>query len=152
MAVPEPDFPVPPRGTLTAYLIGASGYRMYMPAVSTDLYVQIRSSTKDQWNEWVKVNSNVTSMLSNNKIDHSTLPSALPSGVSMCIVTKSASLDILPGDGGMGYLTNYKISTNSANVRQEWQPFDSVTTYIRLADTSSKWGPWYKLEPVLVEE
>lgn len=140
------------RGTLTAYLIGGSGYRTYMPSATPDLYVQIRSSTKDQWNEWVKVNSNVTSMLSNNKIDHTTKPNALPSGVSMCIVTKATALEALPGDGGRGYLTNYKISTDSANVRQEWQPFDSVTTYIRLADTSSKWGPWYKLEPVLVEE
>lgn len=140
------------RGTLTACLIGNTGYRMYMPATASDLYVQIRSSTKDQWNGWVKVNSNVTGMLSNDKINHTTLPSALPSGVSMCIVTKAASLEVLPGDGGMGYLTNYKISTNAANVRQEWQPFDSVTTYIRLADASNKWGPWYKLEPVLVEE
>lgn len=144
--------PGAPRGTLTAYLTGSLGYRMYMPSTTTDLYVQIRSSTQDKWNDWVKVNSNVTSMLSNNKIDHTTRPNVLPSGVSMCIVTKAASLEILPGDGGMGYLTSYKLSTNSANVRQEWQPFDSVTTYIRLADTSTKWGPWYKLEPVLVEE
>jgi hypothetical protein len=68
----------------------------------------------------------------------------------MCIVTKQPALAALPGDGTMGYLTNYKISTNSANVRQEWQPFDSVTTYIRLAEASNQWGPWYKLEPELV--
>jgi peptidoglycan/xylan/chitin deacetylase (PgdA/CDA1 family) len=139
------------RGILTAYLVGKTGYRMFIPAASADQYIQLRSSTADKWNAWIKVNENVTAMLSNNKIDHTTRPDALPSGVSMCIVTKDASLNALPGDGGMGYFTNYKISTNAANVRQEWRPFDSVTTYIRLADSYNKWGPWYKLEPVPVE-
>jgi hypothetical protein len=138
------------RGILTAYLIGSTGYRMFVPASTADLYIQLRSSTEDRWNSWMKVNENVTSTLSNNKIDHTTQPKALPTGVSMCIVTKQPALAALPGDGTMGYLTNYKISTNSANVRQEWQPFDSVTTYIRLAEASNQWGPWYKLEPELV--
>lgn len=139
------------RGILTAYMVGKAGYRIFIPASSAEQYLQLRSSTADRWNSWIKVNENVTALLSNNKIDHTTRPDALPSGVSMCIVTKSSALEALPGDGGMGYLTNYKISTNSANVRQEWQPFDSVTTYIRLADTYGTWGAWYKLEPVLVE-
>lgn len=142
--------PVATRGLLTAYMTGSGGYRIFMPSISPEIYLQIRKSGTNEWKAWVNLNDNYLNKLNNDVITSKTTPYSLPGGINICLISKSENLSELP-EGKLGYMTTYKISTNAANAREEWQPVDSVVKYVRLAESASKWGPWYKFEPVLAE-
>lgn len=145
------EMPEKSNGVLTAYLIGGSGYRLWMPAISNRMYIQIKTSSTDQWKAWVDISENYLNKLSNDAITHKTTPIELKNGINISIVADAENLDELPGDGTLGYLTSYKISSYAANAREEWQPFNDVVKYVRIAKNSYEWGPWYKFEPVLAE-
>ena len=137
-------------GILTAYVTDALAYRTFMPSTSSALYLQIKSTNGDFWLEWSKCNQKDFTKLSNNKILSTTLPSALPSGVSICAVASSADIEKLP-EGVMGYMTAYNLFTDSAKAREEWQPNDSANKYVRYATGSGAWSPWYVLTPTLYQ-
>lgn len=142
--------PVATRGLLTAYMTGSGGYRIFMPSISPEIYLQIRRSGINEWKNWVNLNDNYLNKLSNDVITGGTSPYKLPTGINICLISKNENLSILP-ESQLGYMTTYKISVDASNAREEWQPVNSITKYVRLAESASKWGPWYKFEPALAE-
>lgn len=138
------------RGVLTTYTLSRGAYQIFAPSSQTDLFIRIRSSNEDKWLGWKNVDDNYVIRLSNDVVHAETLPKEIPDQITVCLIAKQEHLDLLP-EKQLGYLTSYRISYSSVNVRQEWQPVNSVVKYVREATTSNEWGPWYKFEPVLVE-
>ena len=143
----DSDTPVS-SGILTAYMFGEHAYRTFMPSSANTLYTQIKKPDGDSWNSWVDVTKGYVNQASNNSVTSETTPSACPSRISICTVSNSEQIALLP-EGRTGTLTTYKISTDAANTWQEWKPFYGLTVYTRKAKSASAWGPWYKFEPVL---
>lgn len=147
------------RGILSAYCLGTidlhTWYRSYLVYTTNKLYTQVQSSSSDAWSAWAEVNSNYLVQATNNAITAAVTPTDVPLGISVCLISDSAALSALPGgeDGTLGaatigYLTSYKISTTAQRTREEWQPLDAMTKYVRRASSSSAWGAWYKVTPV----
>ena len=137
-------------GVLTACVTDTLAYRTYMPKTSATLYLQIKNASADAWQDWSKCNQKDYTRLSNNKILSTTLPSAIPGGVSICVVASSADVPNLP-EGVMGFMTTYNLFSGADKVREEWQPNGSIHKYIRYAVSTSAWSPWYVLTPTLYE-
>lgn len=137
-------------GILTAYVTDTLAYRTFMPQNGANLYLQIKSNTEDMWIDWTKCNQKDFTQLSNNKILSTTLPSALPKGVSICVVASSGDTPNLP-EGVMGMMTVYNLFSGADKAREEWQPNGSICKYIRYAVNANEWSPWYVLTPTLYQ-
>lgn len=137
-------------GILTAYVTNSLAYRTYMPKTSNTLYLQVKNANADAWMDWSKCNQKDYTRLSNNKILSTTIPSALPSGVSICIVASATDIANLP-EGVQGLMTAYNLFADTAKAREEWQPNGSNKKYVRYAASASAWNPWYVLTPTLYQ-
>ena len=74
------------------------------------------------------------------------LPSALPTGVSVSTITADTEWATLP-EGKEGCLTSYNLSSNPADAIEEWQPNGSSYKYVRYAKTTEHWSEWYVVDP-----
>jgi hypothetical protein len=129
-------------GILTAYVTDTLAYRTYMPKNSATLYLQIKNPNADAWMDWSKCNQKDYTKLSNNKILSTTAPSALPSGVSICVVASSADIPNLP-EGVTGTMTAYNLFSGADKAYEEWKPTGSANKYIRYATSTTAWSEWY---------
>lgn len=136
--------PVSKQGILTAYRVGNSAFRTFMPKTKAALYLQIKpaDAARDEWLEWTECNHQDFTRVGNNTISLQMMPDDLPTGVNICGVTAGA----FPEDT-KGYLTTYKLFSSFPNAREEWQPNGSMNKYVRHATSTGAWSDWYTITP-----